>query len=232
MSPFPSSSKAQPALRDKAALAAQVEEDLKIKNEGYTKQSWARFQEALAHGPGRSSTMTLRLSKRSKLLCCGSTKPAPALQKIEGTMTEKEQLEQALSPCAEHPKRTLYRRQLERVSSRRLRDAKAVLADPDSDAQDYENALRARCKDAIAALRVQQPDDARRYGYGSAAEHMALDQRHGRSRRALHDPEEAQKSIDRSCRDPLQAKRSGACRSFAYSFLRRADSSASLQSVN
>ena len=34
-----------------------------------------------------------------------------------------------------------------------------MLADPDSDAQDYENALRA-LQDAIAALRVQQPDDA------------------------------------------------------------------------
>ena len=96
MSPFPSSSKARPALRTKRRLAAQVEEDLKIKNEGYTKQSWAHFQEALAHAQSiLNDDSATQQEIEAALLRLNEARAA--LQKIEGTMTEKEQLEQAFS---------------------------------------------------------------------------------------------------------------------------------------
>lgn len=142
---------------DKAALAAQVEEDLKIKNEGYTKQSWARFQEALAHAQSiLNDDSATQQEIEAALLRLNEARAA--LQKIEGTMTEKEQLEQALSH-AQSIRNEHYTDDSWNAFQQALRDAKAVLADPDSDAQDYENALRA-LQDAIAELRVQQPDDA------------------------------------------------------------------------
>ena len=142
---------------DKAALAAQVEEDLKIKNEGYTKQSWAHFQEALAHAQSiLNDDSATQQEIEAALLRLNEARAA--LQKIEGTMTEKEQLEQALSH-AQSIRNEHYTDDSWNAFQQALRDAKAVLADPDSDAQDYESALRA-LQDAIAALRVQQPDDA------------------------------------------------------------------------
>lgn len=142
---------------DKAALAAQVEEDLKIKNEGYTKQSWAHFQEALAHAQSiLNDDSATQQEIEAALLRLNEARAA--LQKIEGTMTEKEQLEQAFSH-AQSIRNEHYTDDSWNAFQQALRDAKAVLADPDSDAQDYESALRA-LQDAIAALRVQQPDDA------------------------------------------------------------------------